>query len=68
MEIHSNLKQLLDERNISIRRAAREIDYRFATVRQMYNDETKHYPRDLLSKLCTYLNVNISELIKLEGE
>jgi DNA-binding Xre family transcriptional regulator len=63
MEVHSNLKQLLDDRNISIRQAAREIDYRFATVRQMYNDETKHYPKDLLSKLCNYLDVRIDELL-----
>lgn len=66
MEIHSNLKEILDGRNISIRQVARDIDYRFATVRQMYNDEIKHYPKDLISKLCEYLEVEISDILKLK--
>lgn len=66
LEIHSNLKELLDERNISIRQVSRDIDYRFATIRQMYNDEMKHYPKDLISKLCEYLEVGIDDLLKLK--
>lgn len=63
-EIHSNLKQIVDVSGKSIRQVAKDIDYRFDTVRQMYNDESKHFPRDLLTKLCTYFNCSIDELLK----
>jgi DNA-binding Xre family transcriptional regulator len=62
--VRSNLKAILDERGFSIRQLAREIDYRFDSVRQMYNDEIERYPRDLLTKLCEYLDVTPSEILK----
>lgn len=68
LRVHSNLKQILDERNLSIRKVSHDIDYRFGTVRQMYNDETKHYPEELLSKLCEYLNVEIKDLLVLRED
>ncbi|MCM3205634.1 helix-turn-helix domain-containing protein [Paenibacillus illinoisensis] len=63
--IKSNLKQIVDERNIVIRELARAIDYRFESVRLMYHDEMERYPRELLTKLCVYLNVDINELLTL---
>lgn len=66
MPVRSNLKEILDERRISIRQVARDIDYRFESVRQMYNNETDRYNRELLAKLCDYLQVDISDLIKLD--
>ncbi|MGE7650477.1 helix-turn-helix domain-containing protein [Peribacillus frigoritolerans] len=66
--INSNLKQILDQRNISIRQVSRDIDYRFDSVRQLYNNENKNYPRELLTKLCVYLNVTPGELLVLEIE
>lgn len=65
MTIHSNLRALTDARGISIRELARDIDYRFDSVRVMYNDEMERYPRDLLSKLCVYFNVTAAELLTL---
>lgn len=66
--INSNLKQILDQRGLSIRQVARDIDYRFDSVRQLYNNENKTYPRELLAKLCAYLNVSPGELLILEKE
>jgi DNA-binding Xre family transcriptional regulator len=66
--INSNLKQILDERKLSIRQVARDIDYRFDSVRQLYNNENKNYPRELLTKLCTYLNVTPGEILIIEKE
>jgi DNA-binding Xre family transcriptional regulator len=66
--VNSNLKQILDERELSIRQVARGIDYRFDSVRRMYNNENKTYPRELLSKLCTYLKVTPGELLIIEIE
>lgn len=63
--IRSNLKQIVDEREIVIRELARAIDYRFESVRMMYHDEMERFPRELLTKLCVYLNVEINELLTL---
>ncbi|MDH2332487.1 helix-turn-helix domain-containing protein [Paenibacillus polymyxa] len=65
MLIHSNLKAIADSRGLTVRQIARDIDYRFESVRTMYNDEMERYPRDLLAKLCSYLNVGIDELLTL---
>lgn len=66
--INSNLKQILDQRELTIRQVAREIDYRFESVRQLYNNENKNYPRELLTKLCEYLDITPGELLTLEIE
>jgi DNA-binding Xre family transcriptional regulator len=60
--LKSNLKQIIDERGLSIRQVSRDIDYRFDSVRLMYNDEMERYPRELLSKLCRYLQVTLNDL------
>lgn len=66
--LRSNLKALADARGVSIREVARAIDYRFESVRQMYNDEMERYPRDLLAKLCGYFGVTPAELLTLDPE
>ena len=68
LKLHSNLKEILDDRKLSIRQVSRDIDYRFASVRQLYNNEMKHYPEDLVAKLCEYLKINISDLLYLKEE
>lgn len=65
MQIRSNLRQIIDQREIPIKKLARAIDYRFESVRLMYHDEMERYPRELLSKLCDHLNVGIDELLTL---
>lgn len=37
--IRSNLKSIIDERKISIRKLSRDIDHEYPTVRKLYNDE-----------------------------
>lgn len=68
MNLRSNLKSLADARGVSIRELARDIDYRFESVRQLYNDEMERYPRDLLAKLCDYFGVTVAELLVFEKE
>ncbi|MDQ0168748.1 helix-turn-helix domain-containing protein [Paenibacillus tundrae] len=65
MTIRSNLRSIIDQREIPIKKLARDIDYRFESVRMMYHDEMERYPRELLTKLCVYLNVGINELLTL---
>lgn len=64
--IRSNLKSIIDERKISIRKLSRDIDHEYPTVRKLYNDEMERYPRDLLDKVCTYLNIELQELLIFE--
>jgi DNA-binding Xre family transcriptional regulator len=66
--VRSNLKAILDERNISVRKLALEIEYRYETVRQLYNNDTEHYPKALITKICNHLDITPGELIILETE
>jgi DNA-binding Xre family transcriptional regulator len=72
--VRSNLKQVADHHtqttgcSISVRQLAKNIDYRFESVRRMYNDETKQFPRDLLTKLCDYFGCSISDLLIYEKD
>ncbi|WP_276913961.1 DnaD domain protein [Aneurinibacillus aneurinilyticus] len=64
--LKSNLKQILKSNNLSIRKVSKDINYRFESIRQLYNDEMDRYPRELLFKLCKYLNVTLDELLIIE--
>ncbi|MBL3637591.1 helix-turn-helix transcriptional regulator [Bacillus sp. PS194] len=64
--IKSNLKLIIDERKISIRKLSRDINHEYPTVRKLYNDEMERYPRELLDKVCTYLNIELQELLIFE--
>ncbi|MGX9136171.1 helix-turn-helix domain-containing protein [Rummeliibacillus sp. JY-2-4R] len=67
MRVKSNLKAILDRREISIRECARMADLPVETVRRLYNDETKQYQRDSLGALCEALNVGIGDILVLDG-
>jgi len=64
--LKSNLKYLIDNRDLSVRKVARDIDYRLGSVQDMYNDVMERYPRDLLSKLCDYFECDINVLLTFE--
>jgi DNA-binding Xre family transcriptional regulator len=66
--VRSNLKKILDERQLSIRQVAKDINHRHESVRQLYNDELERYPRELLTKLCTYLKVAPGDILIYEIE
>ncbi|PJO45136.1 helix-turn-helix domain-containing protein [Lysinibacillus xylanilyticus] len=66
MRVKSTLKNILDERNISIGKCAEMAGLKKETVRRMYNDTTMQYQRDTLGALCKALNVGISDILDLE--
>jgi len=68
LPVKSNLKAILDKNGVSIRQVSRDIEYRFESVRQLYNDEMERYPKDLLYKLAIYLDIPINELLIIEKE
>jgi DNA-binding Xre family transcriptional regulator len=68
MRAKSNLKAILDERNISIRQFAENTGLPFETLRRLYNDETKQYQRDTLGRICEVLDVEINDILILVNE
>lgn len=62
--IKSNLAQILKEKNLSIRKVSRDTGIRFESLRTLADDTMERYPRGMLDKLCTYLGVELSEILK----
>jgi len=71
--VKSNLKNILDTREISIRQleslTQRPEDdqprVKFETIRRLYNDTTMQYQRDTIGIICEVLDVELSELLVL---
>ncbi|MBS4191215.1 helix-turn-helix transcriptional regulator [Bacillus sp. FJAT-49705] len=63
--VKSELKKILDERNISIRQLAEMTGLKFETVRRLYHDDTKQYQRDSIGLVCEALEIELSELLVL---
>ncbi|QIW82206.1 helix-turn-helix domain-containing protein [Bacillus tequilensis] len=61
--IKSNLKLIIDERKMQL---SRDVVHEYPTVRKLYHDEMERYQRDLLDKVCTYLNIELQELLIFE--
>ncbi|UKS30178.1 helix-turn-helix transcriptional regulator [Paenibacillus sp. HWE-109] len=68
MRINSNLKTLIDTKNVSVRKVARDIEYRLGAVQDMYNNTMERYPRDLLTKLCVYFNCSIGDILEITND
>ncbi|MCK1983191.1 MULTISPECIES: helix-turn-helix domain-containing protein [Peribacillus] len=68
IRVKSNLKKILDERNISIRQLASMTDLKFETLRRLYNDDTKQYQRDTIGRICEVLDININDILILINE
>ncbi|WML30235.1 helix-turn-helix transcriptional regulator [Neobacillus sp. OS1-32] len=68
MRAKSNLKAILDERKISIRKLEEMSGLKFETLRRLYNDETKQYQRDTIGRICEVLGVEIKDILILVDE
>lgn len=68
MRAKSTLKEVLDEKEISIRKCAELANLPVETVRRMYNDTTMQYQRNTLGALCKALNVQLSDILTLTEE
>lgn len=68
MRAKSTLKEVLDEKEISIRKCAEMANLPVETVRRMYNDTTMQYQRNTLGALCKALNVQLSDILTLTEE
>lgn len=64
--LKSNLKTILAVKKMSIREFARRIDYRMPTVNQLYNNEIKRIPADLIERACKELHCTVGELLYVD--
>jgi DNA-binding Xre family transcriptional regulator len=64
--VKSNLKKLLEERGISIRKFSEDTGLQFETLRRMYNNDTKQYNKQMIARVCEELDIEISDLLLLE--
>lgn len=68
MPVECKLKEIMDQRGLSIRKVAADTGIQFESLRRIYNNETERMPLNILAKLCDYLEVDISDILKLEGK
>jgi DNA-binding Xre family transcriptional regulator len=68
MRVKSNLKAIADNKGLNPLQLSKKIDYRYESVRVMYNDTAKHYPNELLLLLCKELEVTPGDLLILDKE
>lgn len=68
MRVNSKLKAILDERGLSIRKVAADTGIQFESLRRFYNNETERFPRELIAKLCDYLDADIVDLLELDRQ
>jgi putative transcriptional regulator len=63
--VKSNLKPILDERDISIRKFAEMSGLQYETLRRLYNDTAKQYQRETIGTVCEVLEIELNELLFL---
>lgn len=68
MRVKSNLKIILDERQISIRQLSEKTGINFESLRRLYNDDTKQYQRDTIGRICEVLDIQIEDLLMLVSD
>lgn len=63
-----NLKDIMDEKKISINQMSKLANLRYETVRKYYYNEVYLLDVDVLSKFCYFLDIDISTLLTYEYE
>src|SRR4051794_7641752 len=63
--IKSNLKELLDGQKMSIRELAIRIDYRYESVRKLYNNVSIQVQLDMIERICLGLNCEVGDLFTI---
>ena len=66
MKIQVKVKPILDERGISMREFARNIDYNRDQVRKFCTNQLVHIPIVLIERTCAELDVSLHDIIELK--
>lgn len=68
MKIKVVLDELLFKKDIKKYRLAKDIGVEYGTVHKLCSGKTKSISFELLAKICTYLDCNIEDILKLDKE
>lgn len=64
-KLRCNLKEILEEKSISINQLSKDIDHRRQTINELANNtniESNRIPASLIAKICAYLNITPNDL------
>lgn len=64
--IRNNLKELMDQKHISIYTMSKLTNTKYEVVKAYYNDNLYQYSKEILAKFCYILDCNISDIIIYE--
>ena len=64
--VHLRIMELLTENNISKNRICRDLNLPRGNFNRYCRDEFQRIDSNLLLKLCTYFNCNISDLLEIK--
>lgn len=65
MELKTNLSRILGELRMTRKELAKKANLTTNTVGAVYHDNWKHISRETIKKICTALEIDISELFEL---
>lgn len=65
MAIKTNLSRILGERRITQSELARRTGLQKNTISSIYNEKWKQIGRDTIEKICTALDIDISDLFEI---
>jgi putative transcriptional regulator len=61
--IDNRLSEILGRRRIGVSELARETGISRGALHKLYHDQSTSFDRDVLDKLCNYLQVQVGELL-----
>ena len=64
--IYCNLKNIMDNKKISIYKLSRLSGLKYDVIMRYYYDNITKYDAIVLAKLCFYLNCSINDILKYE--
>lgn len=62
--IKSNLKHIMVDKKMSLKKIAEATNIRYGTLYNFANDKVNTANHDILDKLCEFLDVTVGDLIK----
>ncbi|MGE6370654.1 helix-turn-helix domain-containing protein [Planococcus kocurii] len=68
MYVHVNLKEILNEKNMSQRELSKVTGIRAASIHDMYNNQVIRLPLKNLALICAVLNCSIADLLQLRSK
>lgn len=68
MIVKIHLKKLLEDHKMSQKDLATQTGIRAASIHNMYYNQTQRIPLKHIASICTVLNCDINDLLKLEKE